>query len=100
MNLKFYTFEQNNVEGYFVIDDKTGVCENIIIQAENIHDAISKLFEIGEKTENFFSFCECCGDRWSPYFVDESDGNKDLIISGNTFVHFYNGTKEKYTING
>lgn len=33
--LGFYHFAQNNSGGYFVNDNKAGVCEHIIIEAES-----------------------------------------------------------------
>ena len=47
----FYTFDQNNSGGYFVTDDKHGVSEYVIIEADDSEAAISKLESIGSNVD-------------------------------------------------
>ncbi len=72
MKTKFFTFNQNNSGGYFVIDLKYGIGEIIIIEAENSSNAIKRLYEIGENVSGFSDYCDCCGERWSDYMNDEA----------------------------
>lgn len=100
---KFYAFDQNNSGGYFIDDEQNGVCEVVIIEAQNANEANSKLNEIGEKVDGFDDFCPCCGERW--YYVDESEARETPSIystpieeyEGSMFrkacyIHYYDGT--------
>lgn len=108
MKTLFYNFSQNNSGGYFINDDKNGVCEEIIIEAENVENALKRLSEIGKKVQNFYSYCSCCGERWSDW-LDESDGKKfpsiyDVPIEDVTkemfrdraFVHYIDGSFKEF----
>ena len=64
----FYEFDQNNSGGRFVTNDK--LCQKLYIEADNVHEAISKAEESGCYWDGVNSGydCPCCGDRWSqPY---------------------------------
>jgi hypothetical protein len=59
----FYTFEQNNVFGFFT-EPAIYVC----VEA----DSASEANEIAQRYGVYFNSslepeCECCGDRWTPY---------------------------------
>lgn len=108
MKTKFYTFDQNNSGGCFVTDLKAGVCETIIIEAQNSKKAFKKLEEIGEKVPGMFDYCECCGERWSDW-VSEKDGKKEPMIYGEPldlvkkgifrnkcFVHYIDGKVKQF----
>lgn len=105
---KFYEFRQNNTGGSFEILDKEGICEYVIIEANNAKEANKKAESIGI----YFDGCDkdmdcpCCGDRW--YTVDESDGSSVPSIYGepvekmestgfrnSCFVHYLDGTFKK-----
>ncbi|MGL4850888.1 MAG: DUF7296 family protein [Clostridium sp.] len=55
----FYTYNQNNSEGYFIVNDD--VAHFIIIEANNEDEANEKMKAI---VENYSDFCPCCGERW------------------------------------
>lgn len=76
---KFYNFNQNNSGGYFVEDDNRGICEEIIIEALSAKEAIEKLKTIGETMDSFWSYCRCCGERWST-LIDDEDGTIEPMI--------------------
>jgi hypothetical protein len=97
LDLKFYTFCQNNSGGYFIRNDEFGVDEYIIIEAQSFQEAWYKLEEIGKKVKDFWEFCPCCGSRWSDY--DDEEGTEFPELYGKTisdnfencFIHYYNG---------
>jgi len=65
--LKWYTFDQNNSGGKFVVDEN--VCEVVCIQAINAEEAIKKAETFCDNSDS----CPCCGNRW--YFgVNDEDG--------------------------
>ena len=68
--LMYYTFDQNNSGGRFVVDKTAGVGEVVIIQAYSEETAIARLNSIGEKVSGFWEFCECCGERWSTWGIE------------------------------
>jgi len=104
----FYTFSQNNSGGYFVEDNKRGVCEYVIVEAESALAAIQKLSVIGEDVDNFWSYCSCCGERWSDYMEDEDGKDVPSIYNepvstlnadsfrSRCFVHYADGTFKEF----
>lgn len=62
----FYTFEQNNSGGHFVLTDD--LTHFVIVEAKSEEEACEKLIALGA----YFDGCEagmdcrCCGDRWYP----------------------------------
>lgn len=88
--LKYYTFDQNNSGGSFVIDEAAGVGEIVVIQAYSEATAIARLHAIGDRVDGFWDFCECCGERWStwscgavPMWYDkplEAKGNRRAFV--------------------
>jgi hypothetical protein len=82
----FYTFNQNNSGGYFVIDEKHGVCEHVIIEAETLGQADARLQAIGANVDGFSDWCNCCGERWSSSWMDDDDGTEQPMIY-DTLVH-------------
>ena len=101
---KFFHFDQNNSGGYFVRDDQYGICESVIIEAETAKKAFSQLEEIGENVPGMFTFCDCCGERWSDW-LDDSEGTDDPMIyntpiekveastfRSKCFIHYVDGT--------
>lgn len=106
MKTQFYTFDQNNSGGYFVEDDKHGVCEYVIIEAESERDACNKFEAIGDKVDGFWNACPCCGDRWTTYMPDHYDVPSlySTPIENQTkgpfrqraFVHYLDGTFKEF----
>lgn len=111
IHTKFFTFNQTNSGGEFIIDEKEGVGEYVIIEALSAKEAIRKFEEIGDKVLFFDSSCPCCGDRWSTW-IDDSDGTEQPTIYGDiiedykntylldkrAFVHYINGNIVKHTL--
>ena len=56
----FYTDFQNNSGGSFYINDDVRAI--VIVEALNAKEAEWKFKQI---TEDYMSYCECCGERWS-----------------------------------
>ncbi len=106
INTKFYQFEQNNSGGYLVQSDEHGVCETVIIEAQNESEAQHRLDQIGNKVAGFNSYCGCCGARWNGATNDGDDTpmhyGKPLdevevdFIRTHSFVHYYDGTFKEF----
>lgn len=101
---KFYTYIQNNSGGYFVNDNKHGICETVIVQAGSARSAWKRLKSIGKDVEGFWDFCPCCGERWNDW-MGATDGTKQPTYYGDPiekapsgffrercFVHYLDGT--------
>lgn len=73
--MKYYTFNQNNSGGSFIVDEKSGIDVIVVIEAATAEQAnlIAKdkgiYFDGCDKNID----CNCCGDRWYP--ADESAGS-------------------------
>lgn len=64
----FYVFDQNNSGGYFVTDEN--VASEIIIEATEEQQAVTRLNEIINQKPEYTNFCPCCGKRWYPEYSD------------------------------
>jgi len=107
VDTKFFTFNQNNSGGYFVTDDKAGICETVIIEAMDNDDAFNKLEKIGENVSGFDSSCSCCGERWSRPWTDDADPEPmvygepiEKVTAGmfrkRAFVHYFDGSIKEF----
>lgn len=70
----FYDFRQNNSGGRFLFDKGRGIGCYVIIEAESAADANDRAERIGlyfDGVDNEID-CECCGDRWSRSWRDET----------------------------
>lgn len=105
----FYHFNQNNSGGYFVEDDKAGVCEDVIIEADTAEEAEERLEKIGETVDGFHEYCPCCGERWPGGLIDDDDGTEQPKIYDTPvdqqnaemfrkrcFVHYKDGRKVEH----
>lgn len=65
--MMFYSFNQNNSGGSFVLDKKAGITHFVIIEAKSVEDANQRAEAIGLYFDgcNDGRDCDCCGDRWS-----------------------------------
>lgn len=59
----FFDFHQNNSGGSFSYDDKAGIAETVIIEANSAAEANEKAERIGLYFDGAGD-CECCGSRW------------------------------------
>ena len=102
----FYTFIQNKSGGYLVCDEKAGVNEVVIIEADSNEEAYDILCKIGEKVDGFHDFCECCGERWiiwddngyahpSIYGEPLGDYGQSTAFRKSTFTHYKSGKIQK-----
>ena len=73
-SLKWYTVSQNNSGGYMINNDY--VTDYIAVQAKDNIEAERILNRI---VEDYSEWCECCGERWWPYF-SEDDGTDVPMI--------------------
>lgn len=64
--LEFFTFSQNNSGGSFIIDEKAGITEFVIVEAKDYNDANRRAKDIGLYFDGVANDqdCQCCGDRW------------------------------------
>lgn len=87
---KFFTYNQNNSGGFFVINKEKGIGEYVIVEAMNLNDADARAEAIGlyfNGVEDGMD-CGCCGDRWySPY----DDGSEEPLIYDRTPEDYKNG---------
>ena len=103
----FVTLSQNNSGGYFINDEDKGICEYIIIEADNNTEFINRLNRIANSINGFYDYCNCCGERWfidedsiefesEPLIDDESVYKvKKYSFREKCFIHFKNGNIEK-----
>ena len=102
--MNFYEFDQMNINGKFICNDK--ICHRLYIQANNEHEAINKAQELGIDFNEFNKN----GYRWevpseinlvSRYEIEDAEyevevfdwqakKNKDLIKIWNKLYGFYN----------
>lgn len=103
VDLKWYELDQNNSGGYFIRNDV--VRSTVLIQAISPEDAEAKANLI---VAGYTSYCDCCGERWSIWFV-ESDGKEVPSIYGtpieevkadwfntDAVLYYFDGTKRYY----
>lgn len=64
----WYEYDQNNSGGYFIRDDLVSdlVSDVVFVQAVSLVQANDVMSELVDKS-NAWSYCECCGERWSFY---------------------------------
>lgn len=101
LETKFFTFNQNNSGGYFIINDY--VAKHLIIEAINVREAINRMRDI---TQDYSTYCACCGERWSSWKYEE-DGEEVPTVwgivatepeaeeEGSTIIYYYDGSKQK-----
>ena len=108
-NTKFYVFRQNNSGGEWRTDEKKGVAQVVIIEAESADLANLKAQQIGIYFDGVSdgSDCRCCGDRWSRVREDKWDSGTSLdsVVSQfrddyyrknyQVYVHYLNGRFER-----
>lgn len=113
MKTKFYTLNQNNSGGYFIVDDNAGVARFLIIEAKDAAQALRVMEGISYDCANFFEFCNCCGERWSSWIQNDdgvekpeiygepaqeymnTSGRSYLGEENSAFIHYLDGRKEK-----
>ena|SRR5690625_74189 len=62
MSTKFYTYDQNNSGGYFIVNEDVDVY--VIVEAESELEADNILSGI---VEDYSDYCDCCGERWGSH---------------------------------
>lgn len=77
--MSFYTFDQNNSGGEFIIDRQAGIAPYVIIEADSPKEANEKAEEIGLYFDGGGD-CPCCGNRWSE--VSSYDGKESPKVYG------------------
>lgn len=104
VDLKWWTFDQNNSGGYFIQNED--VDHYVAIQAINVEHAKQRAYDLFAE---YSEYCSCCGERWHVW-VDEQDGHdvpciydepytelKKSSYRHNMIMHYVDGSKEKYT---
>lgn len=101
---KYFRFHQNNSGGSFVIDDARGLGVNVWVEAQSAADANARAESIGIYFNGCDSGadCECCGDRWSSQWRDESGADEpeinqewDFRWHDKVYVHHIDGTIDR-----
>ena len=77
----FYTYNQNNSGGLFDYDEKRGIGQYVIVEADTPEEADSRAEEIGLYFDGSGD-CECCGPRWSPVanYWNSDEGTEEPMI--------------------
>jgi hypothetical protein len=107
----FYTYDQNNSGGFFVLD--SDVTHYVIIEADSHEEANQRAEGVGLYFDGCSKGldCGCCGDRWSEAWSDEGDPEPMIYgepVSpaatwrgnpGDTIAYIYrkDGTKQEVT---
>lgn len=99
----FYTFSQNNSGGSFTFNAEAGISHYVIIEADDLAEAMGKAEEIGLYFDGAGD-CPCCGNRWyEPWEVSEKPEiygepvtedwkcNKWMGDNPEAFIHYKNG---------
>ena len=64
--MPFFTFNQNNSGGRFIVDEKRGIGTGVIIEADDYEEANERAELIGLYfDDDYYTDCRCCGTRWS-----------------------------------
>lgn len=61
---KFFTFNQNNSGGRFVVDHRRGISHYVIVEARSAQEANQLAEQLGLYFDGVGD-CNCCGNRWS-----------------------------------
>ena len=110
----FFTYHQNNSDGYFDYDKKKGITVWVIIEAKNAEQANKRAEQIGLYFDGVgVGDCPCCGDKWYSAYSDDDGTNKPEIygepvskVSGTKWikkgkdiaVHYLNGKIEWFDV--
>ena len=82
----FCTFYQNNSGGYFIQNED--VDGYVIIEGDTLDEILDSAEEI---FESYREYCECCGERWNDYLVDEDDLTDVPSIYGRSVYEYHYG---------
>ena len=80
INLKWFTYDQNNSGGTFHYDEARGISTKVLIEAHSASEAN----RIAEGIGLYFDGdgdCSCCGDRWYSKW-DSAEGTDEPMIYG------------------
>ena len=75
---RFFDFRQNNTFGRWVYDEKRGISRHVIIEADDVEEAVSLAEDIGLYFDGRGD-CECCGTRWSKPWTNETGDDTPSI---------------------
>ena len=106
VKLKWFCFRQNNSGGHFVVDDVQA--HDVYVQAATADEAWNRI-----KDQLDYSYCHCCGERWSNW-LDDDDGcdvptkydevmwnrKPDNWFNDEARLHFYDGRVTAYFYDG
>lgn len=93
VDYSYYVFNQNNSDGYFIIDDKIGIGSIVAIKAKDSKSAVAEFGRLGRAYEKkhgygeFFKYCACCGKRWVSCEEDANFTVEDYNWSKYVAVH-------------
>ncbi len=73
--MPFFTFNQNNSGGEFVLNEDAGLTHYVIIEAPDAEAADAKLESLGGYFDGVEEGqdCSCCGDRWWRAWPEHGD---------------------------
>ena len=99
--MPFYLYSQNNSGGSFVYDDRRGVAEYVVVEADSADQANERAESAGLYFDGEGD-CECCGNRWCEAWEDGGDTApmvyntpvqfpKRKVKNPVVYVHYANG---------
>ncbi len=77
----FYYFSQNNSGGSFVFDPDKGISHHVIVEADDLKEAVYRAERIGLYFDGDGD-CSCCGNRWYEPYRDEGTQTPQLYSDG------------------
>ena len=88
--LMWWCFRQNNSGGYFIRNSQVDDC--VFVQAKTHNEAMQM---VEEAIDDNSEWCECCGERWSIEYDDESNPTpmyySDCAFSKEAGIHSRGG---------
>lgn len=107
----FYTFNQNNSGGSFIIDSVSAPYVIIEASCANQANELAEIMGLYFNGVDEGMDCECCGDRWYPMWDDERGTEKPEVYGSepskvkrvcvpdgavNVRVFYQDGTREEF----
>ena len=84
----YYDFHQNASGGTFDVNIERGISVIVIIEADNMDEAINRAEYIGLYFDGYGD-CPCCGSRWT----EPWDGDNEPCVYGKPVKECVNHTK-------
>lgn len=78
--MPFFAFSQNNSGGSYDQDERSGIGEVVVVEAENANKANSRAEDLGLDFSGRYD-CDCCGNRWYRQYENEKGIEFEDVLS-------------------